>query len=682
MTKKQFQLLKNSKVITLLLLGFFSVFVNAQKSEFARFSKEDVTATKSTIDPEADAEYLYRSKEVYYDYDSEVRGWEQFTKVHERIKIYSKEGYAYATNKIRLFEEGGKNEKLMSIKAMTFYVDHGKVVKRKLQKKDIYDEKKTAKWEVKTFTMPDVTEGVIVEWEYVVRSPFISFVDEVMIQSDIPVKVYYGLLKLPEYFNFEMKIRGYRKVPYTIRKENFKKNTTYRVAANPGIGGTSISSTNKGVIEYILNVYEINDKDIIPLRKESFVNNIKNYQSACVFDLSYYKSPSGKMNYFSKTWQSVKEKIFESPSYSSELKKRNYYRESIDAIIAKASSDDAKIIGIFSFMKNKIRWNGNYGKYTEKGVRRAFVDGSGNVADVNLALVSMLQYAELNAFPVVLSSRHHTIPLFPSLKDLNYVVAGIDIEGGTILLDATDPYGSPGILPMRALNWKGLVIEKVSQEPRWINLTSSEYGETISVLNYSINENIELDGVLKSKYTSYKAAEHRNKWGVLNKESLMSRREEILGIEIKNYRLSNQEDISKPLIEMLSFVTEDYIEEVGGKLYIEPLLFMGVIENPFTSDKRYSPIDFGYVWEDSIVVNMSFPEGYELSNLPSDKHIELEEGIGGLSVSYLQKEGVVQINYKLLMNHGVVPAVYYSSLKNLYEEAVSKHKEKIVLTKK
>ena len=73
----------------------------------------------------------------------------------------------------------------------------------------------------------------------------------------------------------------------------------------------------------------------------------------------------------------------------------------------------------------------------------------------------MLREAGLGANPVLVSTRNHNIPLFPTLDGFNYVVSLVEFtDGNSILLDATEKYAMPNVLPYRALNWNG---RKVTQ---------------------------------------------------------------------------------------------------------------------------------------------------------------------------------------------------------------------------
>jgi hypothetical protein len=59
----------------------------------------------------------------------------------------------------------------------------------------------------------------------------------------------------------------------------------------------------------------------------------------------------------------------------------------------------------------------------------------------------------LNANPVLVKPDQMEFLFFPNRSAFNYVIA-IEVADGLILLDATEPFSSPNILPLRVLNWE------------------------------------------------------------------------------------------------------------------------------------------------------------------------------------------------------------------------------------
>jgi hypothetical protein len=46
-----------------------------------------------------------------------------------------------------------------------------------------------------------------------------------------------------------------------------------------------------------------------------------------------------------------------------------------------------------------MNWNNQNGYYTDKGVIKAYIDRTGNVAEINFILTAMLKFAGINANP-------------------------------------------------------------------------------------------------------------------------------------------------------------------------------------------------------------------------------------------------------------------------------------------
>src|SRR5690606_27200670 len=124
--------------------------------------------------------------------------------------------------------------------------------------------------------------------------------------------------------------------------------------------------------------------------------------------------PGSPMKTYSTTWEDVSKGIYEVDSFGSELTRSNYFEDDLNKILSGVSTSEEKISRIFSFVVNKMSWNNYTGYYTNEGVKEAYKKGSGNVADINLMLVAMLRKANLNANPVLVSTKDHGMPLFPT----------------------------------------------------------------------------------------------------------------------------------------------------------------------------------------------------------------------------------------------------------------------------
>src|SRR5690606_23243160 len=105
--------MRTTVIILLLLFGLN--FSYSQDYKYGKVSKEEIMEKKHPKDSSAPAAILYKMQRVYYNYNKE-NGFEVITEVEERRKIYSKEGFDYATEEILMYKSGSTEEKVTGLK--------------------------------------------------------------------------------------------------------------------------------------------------------------------------------------------------------------------------------------------------------------------------------------------------------------------------------------------------------------------------------------------------------------------------------------------------------------------------------------------------------------------------------------------------------------------------------------
>ncbi|WP_273567879.1 DUF3857 domain-containing protein [Maribacter halichondriae] len=394
------------KKLLLILLIITVQITTAQNYSFGKVSKEELQETYNPLDSSAAATYLYKYRKTNFDYVTGL-GFQQVTEVHERIKIYNKDGFDYATKKIALYKDGSNREKVNSLKAVTYNLENGKIVEEKLRKDGEFEVELSKYYDQQSFTMPKVKEGSVIEYRYKFVSPFLANVDEFVFQHDIPIKKLEAIMDSPEYFNFRVNTKGFLRVVPKVEQKNRKANLSQRVVqkSGNGTGGGVTTKRETSTVDYVstLATYELTD--IPALKEEPYVNGMQNYRSGVKYELSYTKFPNTPIDTYATDWSAVVKSIFENSSFGAELNKTGYFEDEIDAIVSGIQDDEQKIISIFEFVKSKVKWNGFYNKYTADGVKKAYKENKGNVAEINLMLTSMLRYAGLKADPVLVSTR-------------------------------------------------------------------------------------------------------------------------------------------------------------------------------------------------------------------------------------------------------------------------------------
>ena len=169
-------------LFTLIICLFFVQQKHAQSVKFGKVEKVDFADSYYEKDSSANAVVIYKKRDTHFQYD-DMTGWKLVTEIHERIRFYNADGFKHATKKVR-FYNGGENESV-NIKGYTYNIENENIVKTKLDKKEIFLEKASENWTIKSFTMPNIKDGSIVEWRISISSPYTTYIDDVICQYDI-----------------------------------------------------------------------------------------------------------------------------------------------------------------------------------------------------------------------------------------------------------------------------------------------------------------------------------------------------------------------------------------------------------------------------------------------------------------------------------------------------------------
>ncbi len=669
--------MRNLTIKLLLPLLFLTTTITAQEYKFGDVTVDELQEASYPGDEDAKAAILYKSTKLHYEYDSND-GWYIVTEFKQRTKIYDQEGVDWATKTIPLYVGRSAKESVSGLKAYTYNLEGGKVEKTKLKRDGIFDEKVNKYRNARKFTMPAVKAGSVVEWEYEVKSPFFSSIDEVQLQYSIPVKEIYAKIDIPQYFVYKRHAKGYFPIKFQQTQENREIKVVWRGNRDVHSG---VKERNESTLDFTENVYKISARNVPSMKGESYVNNIRNYMTSMKFELASTQFPNSSYRNYSTSWEEVAKSIYKYDSFGKQLKENKYFRDDIDALIEGVSDPMKKAALIFNHVKNRMKWNSYYGMTTDEGVKKAYNNKTGNVAEINLMLTAMLRYAGLNSNPVLVSTRSNGIPLFPTQDGFNYVISAIEVTEDVILLDATSKYSLPNVLPVRALNWNGRIVRKEGSSAPFSLIPKVSAKQTY-LMAVELDDLGAISGRMRIQRTNHEAYNFRRRFiGADQDEYLTNLENAYSDIEVENHQVKNEKELGKPVMESFEFISEDLVEKIGDKLYINPLLFLQTNENPFKSDTRDYPIDFVYPRELSYRITVKIPEGYTIESAPESMAIALPDGMGSYSYNSNTNGNMMQLSVGYKINTAVVPSTQYQGLKEFFNKLVEKETEKVVLKK-
>ncbi|MEW5676965.1 DUF3857 domain-containing protein [Flavobacterium enshiense] len=667
------------KYLSFLVMAFFSFMPSfAQKSELGKVTVEELKEKSCPSDSTATAAVLFEKGRTFFEY-RQGEGFDVVTEVDIKIKIYSKEGYNWANKTVAFYVGNSPKEEVTFEKAVTYNLVDGQIQKSKLKNEGEFVEKKNKFWSEHKITMPNVREGSIVEYRYIIRSPYISSFPEWSFQKSIPVNYSEYTTSIPEYFVYNIYRKGFLQPKENIEKKHKTIVHNNKVSSNPREAYDTKTVTKSISYSETVTTYKL---DNIPaLRDEMYVNNIRNYSTIFQHELSVKKMSELNPEYFSETWEDVVKKIYETDGFGNELSKVNYFENDINSIVKDSKTAIEKVNAVYDFIKTRMNWDGTYGYLCDKGVRKAFDDKIGNVAEINLMLTAMLRNAGVEANPVLVSTRSNGINLFPSRNAYNYIITAVEIDNNVLLLDATNKYALPNIMPIRNLNWFGRLIRNNGSSSE-IDLMAKTISKNHINLMANIDQNGGVSGKIKEVYTDYESFVFRDANNSLSKDSYLERLEkQRSGIEVEEYTVENEKELDKILMESYSFKHNNSVEVIDGKMYFSPLLFLSVTENPFKEETRSYPIDFVYPNQYKKLLTLTIPEGYTVESVPAPINVVFSENLMSYKFNIVAKGNQLQIISVMDVNTSILPAEDYEELKVFFSEMVKKQKEKIVLKK-
>ncbi|NWK99835.1 transglutaminase [Flavobacterium collinsii] len=664
--------MKLTKLLSVLFLLFFVSAITAQEFKLGKVSIAELEQKMHPKDSSAVAAILYDKGISRLEFDQN-EGFCMVTDVETRIKIYKKGGYDWANQKVWYYNNT-LNEKVLFSDAVTYNLVNGKIEKTKLKTDGVFDEVLSKYTAQKKITMPNVKEGSVIEFRYTIKSSSNFMIREWDFQTSIPVNYSEFKVIYPEYYVFKPRQKGYvfPKIATTTRSKSIVVTSTI-------VGFMNQTETRKEEVNYIETEITYTAHDFPALKEENYVNNINNYRASIEHELSFVRFPNKPIKEYSTDWNSVVKTIYEYDDFGPELNKTGYFEEDLNKILAGINVTDERMLAILNHVKSNVKWNGVNGYGCDNGVKKTYKEKTGNVADINLMLIAMLRYSGLTVNPVLVSTRSNGIAFFPSRNAFNYVIAAVETPNGYVLLDATDKYSTPNVLPLRALNWIGRLIRNdgTSQE---IDLMPKRASSDIVFINYNIDSEGKISGQTRRQCSDYNAMISRENFEKLKEEEYLEKLENNSGrIEVSEYLRTNEKDLLAPIIETYSFKGNNLCEVIGGKIYVNPMLFFTQYKNPFKQEIREYPVDFGFPFLDKYNITIKIPDGFTIETLPKAAVYNMQNNVGSFKFNIVVEENILQLSIIHQINKAIVGSDEYEMLKDYYKGMIAKQTEKIVL---
>jgi hypothetical protein len=638
------------------LVTFFFLPSYSQKSpiKFGVIPLEDLKMTVYPQDTSASAVVLTDYGEVYLSIN-DVASSLVFER-HIRIKILTKEGLNYANAQIPLYHAGSLEERVASLKASTYNLENGRIVESKMGKEGIFKEKFNRNINLHKFTLPNVKEGSVIEYSYKINSEALANFPDWTFQRDIPIRHSEFWAIIPEFLFFEKYMQGYVSAEYEPVPKNY-----------PDYSATGHHWTIKNVPAF---------------KEEPFMTSEEDYISRVKFALSHISFPGRAVVEIMGSWGKLNSQLIEDPDFGKAISGNSFLKKIVDEVTAGKTDPLQKIEAIHQYVKQSVEWTGEKDKYADS-FKKVMESKKGTAADINLLLASMLEKADINVEPILLSTRDHGFirRSYPMSEQFNYVICLVTLpDNKTVFLDATNKFLPVNVLPEYCLNGEGMVVSEARN--RWINIETKTKAKTIINSEFTLGEAGELKGKLQFIRDGYDACAARKSYSSKGEDTYIKDFLSGKTWEVGKTQFENIEDPKVTLKETHELTLPEHTESSGDVIYINPFVTGGVDHNPFKSEERMYPVDFGSQKEKMHMFKLVLPEGYVFDEIPQSKVFMLPDNAARYTFNVIQSGNTLNILSNLQINRNMFLQNEYPMLREFYNQVLAKQAEQIVVKKK
>ena len=425
--------------------------------------------------------------------------------------------------------------------------------------------------------------------------------------------------------------------------------------------------------------YRFAVKDAPAFRNEAYITTPDDYLSRIELELASYQLPNSIREDLSNTWESIDKTLLADSEFGGQIRRGGFLKETAKTLLTQHRDTLARISAAYDLVRQRVKWN-EENAFWSANVRKAFDDRKGSAGDINLLLVALLREMDMDANPVILSTRANgrINPAFALLRKFNYVVAHVSVGGKELLLDATDTWLTPGMVARQALNGVGRLVHPT--RARFIPIeTAARSVETLSGV-LTINEEGDVSGTMALIESGYDGLDTRRSVAAHGKTGYVEElQKDHKSWQIESATVSNHPDMATGTTTSLTVTVPNACGQAGDRLYLRPLLTEGYTENPFKEENRLYPVDFGVPITESFSAVYTLPAGYAAEELPKTAVISLPDKGGRFTYEVKAEGNQLRVLSRLTLNEATYSAEAYGALRELFAMMVAKQAEQVVL---
>lgn len=601
------------------------------------------------------------------------------TRVRRRIHLLKNASFDRASVSLDLYTNGEDPEKISKLNAVTWSLEGGQLVEKRLNtKSEVYTDKQDKNHIQKKFTLPGVKEGAIIEYEYTLISGYLFNLRPWYFQGDVPCLWSEYNVAFPEFLNYILLEQG--TLPFTVATTEVKKGSYNLTFMRDIYAGKTVD--DRLMIDCQIMHHRWAIRNVPAFKEEAFTSSPANFMNRIWFQLAGFRQPLAEKT-IQASWPEFTSSLLNRLDFVNEMENTGeWWPDEMKQVLKGAASETDIAKAIYGYVSTRFTYNEEEnGKSTP--LKKVAAAKTGNMLELNLILVAMLRYAGLQADPVMLSTREHGYSLedFPVTGQFNYLVCRVRADEDDWLLDATHPLLGFGKLPYQCYNGQARVLNR---EATLIRLSPDQLNESDKMnveISFSKTGSPHWQSRVNHQYGFFAAEIVRKKIKKEGPEALRKALEveEKGGGELKDLVISPS-DKPGSLLEV-KYMIETAANE-DGMLYVTPVLVSYFRQNPLKSAERKYPVELPYKISQQYTVNIQVPDGYRVEEIPAP----LSTGINGnkdaaFDYQITEANGKVTIDYSIEITKTLFKPGEYNTLRDLFSKIAAKLEEQVVFKK-
>ena len=641
---------KNVSYALLLFLFVLTMVVSSVcADDWQPITPEELQMTSEPLAPGAPAIYLYRQV------DREDAGSREYH--YLRIKILTEEGRKYANIEIP-FVKGAGN--IRDIRARIVQPNgnitnfDGNIYEKTIVKA------KGVKYLAKTFTMPDIQVGNVIEYRYT--------------------------RELDQNYLFDSK--------WILSSELFTKHAKFSLKYNNQLyalrwnwprglpPGTDPPKDEKHMIRLeTRNVPAFQVEDYMPPENEM------NFRVEFVYTKNDEKDAD-------KYWKMEGKKLYD--GVDAFVGHHKSLEAAVAQIVSPGDSAEVKLQKIYArtqqirnltFERKKTEQEQKREKLKDiSNVEDVWKRGYGDGSEIALLFLAMVRAAGFEAYSVQISTRDEYFfdPKQMDSQRLNDSVVLIKMDGKDLYFDPGTPFAPYGLLPWHESAVQGLRLDKDGGSWVQTSLPDSSKSQIERKATLNLTDDGSLEGKLTVTFTGLEALSRRldktDDDDAARKKYLEDEVRECIPVAAE-VELTNKPEWSSSspvLVAEFDIKVPGWVVGAGRRQLIPVGLFAGNEKHVFEHANRVFPIYFHFPAKTADDITLELPRGWQTYSMPPAKEL------GGKAINYSlsveNKNGRLHWNRQITIEMLLIQSKYYDSLRQFFQTMKASDEQQIVLS--